>query len=127
MTESLISLREVVTLLESSGDTFPSREELLDRLRRLGDHELLFRTSHSASLANSLEIKYRVARDVGVGVEGLGETVACLRALGGTVINTLIEDADRFFLVMLDREAMRIVGLIRVLPLINGSPQVTHD
>jgi hypothetical protein len=123
MSELTVPVSDVISMLEARDARFPSREELLSLLREWPGDEVSFGSSHSASLARSLEVKYKAARNLGVGVQGLEETLVSLRTCGKDIIkDTLVEGENRFFLAMLDEEMTRVLGLIRVLPLLDGQP-----
>ncbi len=128
MSELTVPVSDVISLLELGAARFPSAEELLSLLRDWSSDDVLFRSSHSASLARTLEVKYKAARNLGVGVQGLEETLVGLRTCGEDIIeNTVVEANDRFYLVMLDEEATRVVGLMRVLPFVDAPTYPTKE
>jgi hypothetical protein len=123
MTASMIPVSVVIELIGLAEVTFPNAHELEIELSRSPVKDILFRSGSPISLANTLEVKYRAAMTSGVGVEGLEETLNGLRTLGEQIVkSTLVELPDRFFLLMVDDARSQVVGLMKVLSLINGQP-----
>lgn len=106
-----------------AGPRFPQRAALAQLLSEAEGDAIPFGTSHAQSLAQSLWVKYLAAQSVGVRVEGLEATVDGLRSHEGAIVkNTIVDSPDGYFLLVLDNEESRVVGLLRVWPLAPQPP-----
>ncbi|MDM7855843.1 hypothetical protein [Cellulomonas alba] len=118
MTMSLIPGAAVRGAVERAEHRFAERVELARLLGERPTDAIPFGTSHAGSLAQSLLVKYIAAQGAGVRVSGLEATVAGLRGHEGVMVrNTMIDSSDGYFLLMLDCEEPRVVGLLRIWPL----------
>lgn len=122
MTTSQMSKQGLLNLMSSARTRFPSSEQFQRALNVQPEGDLILRSYSAGVLARSLKVKYRLAIERGVDVSGLDESLSGLAdRVGELVWSTLIDLPEESFIAIFDESTSILLGLIRVVPLVNRS------
>ncbi|WP_236789386.1 hypothetical protein [Amycolatopsis sp. GM8] len=109
-----IAARELASLLATSEDQLVERAAAIAS-RIEPDKSLRLGRQPAARTAETLRVKYSLARDRGVRVEGLDELVARLSPMGDTPIRACVaESVGEFVLVVVNDDADVVESVLHV-------------